>query len=92
MADAQEATNLLAEAKDPAMIQSLSQRINADINNAFGALGDDAKGSNQSGLLAYLDSVAELAQSRLTVAWDAIGAGTKDPFDSALAAIAGIDH
>jgi hypothetical protein len=83
MDDADAATALLATAKDPTTIANLAARINADINNAFGALGDDAKGSNQSGLLAYLDQVSALAQSRLTAAWDAVGAGTKDPFAAA---------
>jgi hypothetical protein len=83
MDDADTATALLATAKDPTTIGNLAARINADINNAFGALGDDAKGSNQSGLLAYLDQVSELAQARLNTAWDEVGAGSKDPFAAA---------
>jgi hypothetical protein len=87
--DADAAAALLATTTDPAQIEKLSARINADINNAFGALDDVGKGAQRGSLLAYLDSIAAMAQERLLTAGGLTAAGTVDPFAAASAALDG---
>jgi hypothetical protein len=87
--DADAAAELLSTTTDPTQIQKLSERINADINNAFGALDDVGKAQQQGALLDYLDSIAALAQERLLAAGGLTAAGTVDPFAAANAALDG---
>lgn len=87
--DADAAASLLANETDPAQIAKLSERINNDINNAFGALDEVGKASQQKPLLDYLDSIAALAQERLLAAGGLTAAGTVDPFAAANAALNG---
>lgn len=87
--DADAAAELLSTTTDPTQIQKLSERINADINNAFGALDDVGKAQQQGALLDYLDSIAALAQERLLAAGGLTAAGTVDPFKAANAALDG---
>lgn len=87
--DADEAAALLASATDPASVQKLSERINADINAAFNALGDEGKSQQKDPLLTYLNGIDALAASKLATLSASIGSSTADPFAAANAALDG---
>ena len=89
LADAAEAEASIQTATDPATVQQLSQRINNDINAAFNALGDDAKGSNRDPLLNYLNGVDAMVQTKLTTLGASISSSTTEPFAAANAALDG---
>ncbi len=87
--DADEAAALLASATDPASVQKLSERINADINAAFNALGDEGKSQQKDPLMTYLNGIDALAASKLATLSASIGSSTADPFAAANAALDG---
>lgn len=82
-ADADAAAALLATASDPDQVRALAERINADINAAFNALGDEGKLAQQNPLLTYLDEVNAFVQARLTTIGAALGSSTAEPFAAA---------
>lgn len=67
----------LATETDPAKIQQLSQRINNDINEAWGLLSDDQKKALQADFLTRLDALDEAVANKMTALRDVV-AGDSD--------------
>ena len=85
--DADIAYQQLLGASDPETVKALAEKINADIQAAFGVLPDDLKLAQQNPLIAYLDAVNASAQARLAVLSSDISSGTETPFAAASAAL-----
>ena len=86
--DADAAMAELATATDPESVAKLAERINADINAAFGVIGDDSKALQQQPLLDYLNGVDAVVQSKLATLSASISSSTTDPFTAASDALA----
>jgi flagellin-like hook-associated protein FlgL len=85
--DADAAMAMLASATDPESVRTLAERINADINAAFSALGDDGKSQQKDPLLEYLNGVDAFVQSKLATISASVSSSTADPFAAVNAAL-----
>jgi hypothetical protein len=87
--DADAAMAELSTSTDPQRVAVLAARINADINNAFGALPEETKLDNKSPLMGYLDAVDAAVQERLATISALTSSGTEGPFAAASTALDG---
>jgi hypothetical protein len=87
--DADAAMAELSNTTDPQRVAVLAARINADINNAFGALPEETKLDNKSPLMGYLDAVDAAVQERLATISALTSSGTEGPFAAASTALDG---
>ncbi|MDD5385346.1 MAG: hypothetical protein PHG89_10765 [Gallionella sp.] len=78
----------LEKATDPAQIQNLASKINADVNSAYGLLDATQQKSASDGTVDYLSKVDKLTQDRLNASQDAI---TKEHNDLAAKLTAKMD-
>jgi hypothetical protein len=79
----------LAKATDPAQIQNLANKINADVNSAYGLLDANQKKGAAGDFVAYLTKVDDLTTKRLNASQDAI---TKEHNDLAAKLTAKMDE
>jgi phage-related minor tail protein len=79
----------LAKAIDPAQIQNLASKINADVNSAYGMLDAKQQKDVSGEFIAYLTKVDDLTTKRLNASQDAI---TKEHNDLAAKLTAKMDE
>jgi hypothetical protein len=71
-ADADSLYHQLEKATDPAQIQNLANKINADVNSAYGLLDANQQKGAAGDTVNYLDKVDKLTQKQLNKAQDDI--------------------
>ena len=87
--DADTAMGMLSGETDPENVRTLAERINADINAAFGALSDEGKAAQKDPLLDYLNRVDAVVQGKLATITASVSSSTTDPFATVNAALTG---